>query len=208
MKRIALLTLVSTTLLISNITQAQDVPVVGKFIPKPDLGLKIGANFNQLSDNGGSFKKAYKPGILFGAFGGVHWKKVGIRVEAMVNSASYTYSYTSTQDGTFKNLYLDVPVLFEYRLIPRVWLQVGPQFSDLIGVTANPNPDPANSPKSYFNSSDISGVLGLEVRLPLHLIVGARYILGFSNINNQSVSGDTNAWNTRTIQLFAGFRFL
>ena len=202
MKRTLLLTVLSATLLISSVANAQ--PVVGevtKFIPKPVLGIKLGANFNQLS--GSDFQKAYKPGILAGAFGGVEWKKFGFRVEAMVNSAKYDFSYTGTQDGSFKNLYLDIPVLFELKVIPRLWLQIGPQYSDIMSVK---NPD-VDNPKQYFKSSDVSGVLGLEARLPLHFVVGARYILGFSNIN-QSVSGYSETWNTRTIQLYVGFRFL
>ena len=200
MKRTLLLSVLSATLLISGIAGAQ--PVVGKvmkFVPKPVLGLKIGANFNQLSGDG--FQKAYKPGILVGAFGGVEWKKVGFRIEAMINSAKYDYS-NSGSGGTFKMLYLDIPVLFEYKLVSRVWLQAGPQFSYLLSVK---NPD-VTDPKKSFKSSDISGVLGLEARLPLHLVVGARYMLGFSNIYNES--GASATWNTRTIQLYAGFRFL
>jgi hypothetical protein len=204
MKRTLLFAAFSANLFVSSVAHAQPgVGTVTKFVPKPMLGIKVGADFNQLSA-GENFKQAYKPGILVGAFGGVRWKKVGIRVEAMINSAKYDYSVSGAQDGSFKNLYLDIPVLFEYKLIPRIWLQVGPQYSEVLSVK---NPD-LPSPKDFFKSSDFSGVIGLEARLPLHLVAGARYILGITDIRNQNFNSASDSWNTRTIQLYAGIRFL
>ena len=214
MKHKLLLAALSATLLFSNRTEAQipGVSKVTKMIPKVDLGLKLGANFNQL--HGNSFKNSYQPGIIGGAFVGVRMNKWGIRAEGLISSAKYTYSFTkytsaysTTQNGTFKNIYLDVPVLFEYKIISRLWAQIGPQFSNVISVSATPNPPAGTDPKSYFKSG-FSGVLGLEARLPIHIVAGARYILGVTDIHNESLPGASGAWNTRTIQLYVGFRFL
>jgi opacity protein-like surface antigen len=206
MKRSQLLTVLTAALLYSATTQAQ-IPGVSKVtqaLPKVDLGIKVGANFNQLSGN--DFKQAYQPGIVAGAFVGLRKGKIGVRVEGLVSSSKYTYSITSTQDGTFKNIYLDIPVLFEYKIVSRLWAQIGPQFTSVLKVTADPN-DPTVDPKSYFKSS-FAGVLGLEAKLPVHITVGARYILGMTDIHNESVTGSSGAWKARTIQAYVGFRFL
>ena len=62
--------------------------------------------------------------------------------------------------------------------------------------------------QAAFATTDFSGVLGLQAILPLHLIVGARYVLGFIDQNANSVPGLTNTWKNRSFQLYAGFRFL
>ncbi len=207
MKHKLLLTALSATLLFANQANAQipGVSKVTKALPKVDLGIKVGGNFNQLAGTG--FKKAYQPGIVGGVFVGVRKGKMGVRAEGLVSSAKYTYTYTATTDGTFKNIYLDIPLLFEYKIIPRLWAQVGPQFSNVISVSADPNPPAGTDPKSYFKSS-FSGVLGLEAKLPAHLVVGARYILGITDVNDVSFGTAGGSWKTRTIQAYVGFRFL
>jgi hypothetical protein len=62
--------------------------------------------------------------------------------------------------------------------------------------------------KKNFTTTDISGVLGLELRLPLHLTAGARYILGFSDVNNHDETAISEAWRNRYAQVYVGFRFL
>jgi len=207
MIRTILLAAFTAALSFSNNCNAQipGVSKVTKALPKVDLGIKLGGNFNQL--NGGSAKSAYQPGVVGGVFFGLREGKWGGRIEGLVSSAKYTYSYSSTQDGTFKNIYLDVPLLLEHKLISRLWVQLGPQFSDVISVSATPNPPPGTDAKSYFKSS-FAGVLGLEARLPVHFVVGARYILGVTNVNDESFSAAGGSWKARTIQAYIGFRFL
>lgn len=186
-----------------SFAQIPGVSKVTKALPKVSVGIKLGANFQQLDGDG--WAKAYKPGILGGAFVGVTKNKWGIQLEALVKSVQFDFSVPSgtAVPDPIKGVYLDVPVLLEYRLVHRLWLQLGPQYSELLSATSG-----GNDLKKDFNAGDFSGVLGLEARLPLHLTVSARYILGFTNINNTSESGASGAWNNRTIQLAVGFRFL
>lgn len=200
MKRTLLLTALSTALLFSNRTEAQipGVSKVTKALPKVNVGVKVGLNMQQLS-GAPSFKSDYKPGIVGGAFVSVRKNKIGVRLEGLVKTARIDVAPPST--GHINTLALDVPVLFEYKLISRLWLQVGPQFTDIISA----KDQNSNDVKNTFNSSDISGVLGLEALLPLHLTVGARYILGFTDMNK---SGLGDSWKNRSIQVSVGFRFL
>ena len=199
MIRTRLLTVLLAGVLCSNASQAQ-VPVVSKVLPKVALGLKAGANFHQMT--GAGFDDAYKVGLFGGAFLGVSKNKMGVQVEGLVKNVRVDAA--SSSSAYVKSTYLDIPVLFTYRLIPRVSLQVGPQYTMLLSAQDNAKTDV----KSLYKSSEVSGALGLEVRLPVHLTAGARYIMGFSDVNNNKVATATDAWRNRSIQVHVGFRLL
>ena len=170
-------------------------------LPKVHAGVKLGANFDQLT--GSSWSQSYKPGIVGGAFGQVTYGNFGIQAEVLANTAQYDFK-DSFKTGTFRAVYINVPVLLEYRVVPRIWVQAGPQFGNLVSMKSD-NSTIAD-PKSYFNSSTVSGVLGVQATLPVHLVAGVRYIMGFTDVRN--VSSTTEAWKNRTIQLYLGFRFV
>jgi hypothetical protein len=196
MKNTRLLTALSAALLFSNQSHAQ-VPVVGKVLPKVLLGVKIGANLQKVTGN--TFDNSLKPGIIGGAFLSVRAKKMGVRLEGLVKTAKIDLAPPAT--GHVNTIAIDVPLLFEYKLINRVWLQAGPQFTNVISAKDNNS----NDVKSKFNTSDFSAVGGVEVILPAHLTVSARYLFGFADMNN---SGVGNAIHNRSIQIALGFRFL
>lgn len=199
MKHALLLTTLSAALLFSTASQAQipGVSKVTKALPKVDLGIKAGASFNQTTGTG--LAETYKPGIVGGVFVGVYKNKIGVQAEGLVRSARFDASV----GGVYvKTISLDVPLMFEYKLIPRLWVQVGPQFSQVLTAKDQASTDV----KSSLNTTDISGVLGLQVKLPVHLVAGARYVMGFSDVNNSSTA--TGAWKNRSIQAYIGFRFL
>lgn len=203
MKRTFLLTAVSATLLLATHAQAQlGVSKVTNALPKVDLGLKIGANFQHTS--GGSLDQSYKGGVVGGAFVGLHKNKIGVQVEALIKSAKLSSSASSS--AYIKTVNLDIPVLFEYKIFWHIWAQAGPQFSSIISAKDNAS----NDVKKFLNS-DFDGVLGLEAHLPMHVNAGIRYLIGFSNINNNYPTGsglDGESWKTSTFQVFVGFRFL
>ncbi|MBC7552699.1 MAG: outer membrane beta-barrel protein [Taibaiella sp.] len=109
---------------------AQKIPVVGK-LPNVDVGLKIGANFEQL--NGSTWEQSYKPGISGGAFISADKGKIGLQLEALVNSSQYKFK-DSLQKGIFRAIYLQIPLLFQYKIVNRLWVQAGPQFSSILSV--------------------------------------------------------------------------
>ena len=203
MKRTLSLTTLLAGLLFSSQVNAQipGVSKVTKALPKVTLGLKLGLNMQQIS-GAPAYSNSYMPGILGGAFLSVRKNKIGGRVEGLIKTAKI--DITGPVPGHINTIAVDVPLLFEYRLIPRVCLQAGPQFTSLISAKDNNSTDVKNS----FNTSDFSGVLGAEVLLPLHLTVGARYILGFSDVKSSGVSGAGDSWKNRSIQLSVGFRFI
>lgn len=188
-------------------------------VPNLDLGIKVGANFAKL--DGDTWDNGYKAGFLGGAFVGLRGNRFGVQLEGFFSQTHYTTTgqqfYTvyqgapqlfnqaidSTKTGNFRAGYFNIPVLFEMKLLPMLWLQIGPQYSGIVSVKdANGF---VNDAKSLFKSGYISGVGGLELKLPFHLDAGARYVLGFSDLNNSNIKG---AWQQRTIQLHVGYTFL
>jgi hypothetical protein len=171
--------------------------VAGKIVPTVTLGVKLGANMQQLSGSS-SWESSYKTGILGGAFISVDKQKMGVRVEGLIKTAKFNVHNSNVDVNTVA---LDVPALFEYKIIKRVWLQAGPMFSSILSAKNSSG----NDVKENFKSSDISAVVGAEIALPLKLTVGARYIKGFTNMNNTNIPG---TWKNTCIQLSVGYRFL
>ena len=204
MKRIKMLAACAVALIISTNTQAQ-LGIAKKVVPKVTIGGKLGLNMQQttVTDNvlKPTFDNGYNPGILGGLFVSVDKKKKGVRVEGLLKSAKLEGSGVAY---SIRTLALDIPVLFEYRVVKRVWLQVGPQFTTLLsakGLGAYKDEDY----KGTFRNSDLSLVGGVEVHLPMKLTAGVRYVKGFIDVNN---TVGTEKWRNSSIQVSVGYRLL
>lgn len=187
--------------------------------PKPniDLGVKVGANFAQL--RGDSWESGYKTNYLAGIFTGLRFKKFGVQVEGFFSqtkyrtvgksfyrdypSVQYRQPVDSTQSGNFGVGYINIPVLLQFKVLPMLWVQAGPQYSGIVSV--RDADDLVQDSKDLFRNNDFCGVVGLEAKLPVKVVIGARYVFGLSSINNTSTSG---AWQQNTIQLHVGLSFL
>lgn len=191
-------------------------PVVGAVANaspvKFDLGIKLGANFSRLQ--GSIWDDTYRTGFVGGAFGGVHFKKFGVSAELLYSRVKFTYKpstlsgslFTNPADSAKANTYavtsLSIPVLLGVKLVGPLWFQVGPQYNGIINI--GDENGFLKDVNTVFKSGDISGVLGLWLNVS-KLNVGARYIIGFSDMNNTSF-GDS--WKNRSIQLHIGYSFL
>ena len=210
--------LITITVLTPAIAFAQPKPPI--VIPNIDFGVKAGANFAQL--NGKSWDNGYKANFLGGFFIGVRIKKVGVQAEAFFSQTRYTttgkkfYDIYHTDPGVVFNPmvdsakerrfnvgYLNIPVLFQFNVLPMLWVQAGPQYSGVVTVN---NPDElVQDARGLFKSGSFSGVVGLEAKLPMNFLIGARYIFGLSNSNTTRISG---AWQQNVIQAHIGYSFL
>jgi hypothetical protein len=179
--------------------------IVKDSIPKAKIGAKIGASSNGLTGNL-AFKQAYTTGITAGVYAEFRKKWYGLQMEAQVATATHQLQDSFINGGKMNFIYLDIPVLFECRLFPGLWLQAGPQIGTLVSVTQHPST--IVDPKTLFESNNFSAVIGLEAKLPRHLSVGARYVAGLTNINNGDVLNPAQAWRTTNVQFYIGFQFL
>lgn len=186
-------------------------------------GIKAGANFNQV--HGKYWSNGYKANFMGGVFAGLGKQKFGVQAEALfsqntfVTGSGFRSLYQDAinpnnmkdSNGTFKVSQLHVPLLINIRILTRVLLQAGPQFSGIVSI--QDKNDFLKDSKSIFKSG-WDGVVGLQINLPAGLHIGARYIFGLSNINNTSFTNPYNGkeiediWKSRSFQVHLGIAFL
>lgn len=189
---------------------------------KISLGIKAGANFQKLQ--GDTWGDATRAGYFGGLFLNATFKKYGVSGEVLFSQTSFTTSgiklaaakkaagstnYTvvdsSGKEGAFAVTTVSVPILFNLKVVNNLWLQVGPQYTAVVGIKDKDGL--VKDANDLFKSGDISGVLGAHLNLPLNLSVGARYVMGFSDVNGGSNSA-SEAWRNRSAQLYVGYSFL
>lgn len=93
--------------------------------------------------------------------------------------------------------YVSLPVMLRFKPISLLSLEAGPQFSFLTKAHVEDVGDVTDQLKN----NDFGLAFGAAVHLPLGFNVGARYILGFTNISEVSEESIKN----RTIQLYLGW---
>lgn len=171
------------------------------------LGFRAGATLNKIS--GVSFTDEFKFGYHVGAAAEAMWSKHwGIQPEVYLtqsNSQTATrfdqlyQSINPTQLKDVKLNYLSIPVLLNWRPLPFISFQSGPQFSILMSKDANL----LQNGTSAFKSGNVSLLGGVQVNIIKMRFYG-RYGIGLSNINNINVA---DRWESRTLQIGAGFVF-
>ncbi len=202
-------------LLLSFGAQAQEPPLLKV---RFNAGLKLGANLAKL--NGETWDGGYKTNLLGGVYIRVHNGRWGVQVEGSFSQSDYTTGKDfnsiypqylqagkdSLSRGSFKVSYFNVPLIVQVKILTRVWLQLGAQYSGVVSVK-DKDAFIKDTEKLFDKSGDVSGVGGLWIDLPLHLNIGARYVLGFSNARNEHDFQGTTAesWKQRNVQIHVGW---
>jgi len=159
MKRITL-ALAVIILMISNSLNAQSVI---------RFGLKGGLNFATIDVPGGSVDGT--TGFHAGAYLTVKITKFAVQPEVL-------YSFQGA-DGLDLN-YVNIPIMAKFYLIQGLHLEAGPQFGILLSAEDSGGTDV----KDFYKSSDLGVAFGAGFDLPFGLGVGARYVLGLSDIDD------------------------
>ncbi|MBZ0097810.1 MAG: PorT family protein, partial [Taibaiella sp.] len=176
------------------------LPIMAFAQPGPleiDLGIKAGMNFTRMA--GKTWSGGYRSGVLGGAFASLGVKKIGAQAEVLVATTSFTGNGSSfksagllltpndsTSTGSFSATYLNIPVLLNLKLFGNAMIQLGPQF--VAPLSLKDKDGVLNQPATnIFNTSDIAGVVGLQLNLPLKLNAGVRYTFGLTDQNVSSV---------------------
>lgn len=181
---------------------------------KLKAGVKLGVNMAQL--DGKSWDNGYKANLLGGLFLGVRGGRAGVQIEALFSQSSYRTGNTfydlyngyyndikdSVKEGAFRVNYLNIPILFQVKILNNVWLQLGPQYSGVVSVKDVDGL--LKDAEGLFKGGELSGVGGLWIDLPFHLNVGGRYVIGLSDLNETTVD---EKWKTKTIQFHVGYSF-
>ena len=189
MKKICWLSLF---VLFINVLSAQDFK----------LGIKGGANIADAS--GLAFKDGFNFGYQLGLFSELMvTKKFGIQPEFLFSESTLRpgVNFNSIAGLTVGSLskiklqYLNMPILLNYKPIPFVSFQLGPQF----GILMNKDQSLPNNALNAFKKGDLAVVAGAQIIILKFRLYG-RYALGTKNLNIQ----DRETWKSQQIQLGVG----
>lgn len=178
-------------------THAQKLPI--------GIGAKLGANLSGV--NGPSLKGNFKVGYLVGAYADLNvGKSIAIQPELLFSQTSSTTANSPSgilnfqQAKKFNLHYMSIPILLDYKIIPFIHVQVGPQFSILL----NKNESVVSSGIKSFKSGDFAAVIGAEARI-LKFRAGLRYIIGLSNVNDLTTQ---EKWKNQSVQIALSYNIL
>lgn len=183
--------------LIHNTTEAQE---------NLKFGVKAGINFSDYTGRGyndfepADSRTSYHVGILTEVFIAPKWN---FQPELLYSEQGYIIrSNSNFSDELEIDLnYLQLPLIAEFGLANRFYLQGGPQFSYLLNKDSLPE-DGANGIIFNYNSFDFSLIFGAEYRFQSFFVFG-RYNAGINRIVNSSEVQTHN----RVIQGGLGFFF-
>jgi hypothetical protein len=175
-----------------------------------NLGLKVGTNINKITGSGFSdnFTFNYHAGGYINIGLGEKWS---IQPEVIFTQSTaktgtnfseiYSGSGASGQSNlkTNKLNTLSIPILLT-RGKGSLKLQGGVQYSKIIDNSKNL----LQNGESAFRDGDFALVGGVWIKLPLHLNVSARYLVG---LNNVSDIANNNSWKSQAIQIGIGYQF-
>lgn len=151
-------------------------------------GVRAGLNISNLDFDGTSFPdNAHRNGFMFGFFAEYSFSnKVSVLPELQ-------FSGEGAKEEPLNLDYIQAPVLFNFKLGPKMYFQIGPQ----VGLKINKVDD-------GIRNFAYSGVGGLSYNLTPMIFVDARYTYGISNIFDEALG--VKAKNTN-IQFGVGYKF-
>jgi hypothetical protein len=155
------------------------------------LGIKGGANFSNPDVKDVSIKSATD--FHIGAYLNLNLSsKFGITPEVLYNAYGSKWN-----DAKVDLDYISIPVMLRIKPINLLSLEAGPQF----GFLTKAHVEDLGDVKDQLKNNDFGLAFGAGLHFPLGLNVGARYVLGFTNISD--VSSETA--KNRTLQIYVGW---
>jgi hypothetical protein len=158
-------------------------------------GVKAGANFSTLSgDNDSSLSS--RTSFYVGVFKEMKLvpKLIYLQPELQYSSQGFSSDITGSDVDTSID-YLNIPIVARVYFLKLFSFDAGPQFGFKVG-------DNIDGPASdSVESFDFAGAFGLNINLPLGLSINTRYVMGFSEVIQ-----DTDL-KTSVFQVGASFKF-
>ena len=134
-----------------------------------DLGIKVGANFATLTELPNVDTRT---GLNFGAFFTIKFNdKIAIQGDVLYSQQGAEFDLDKVDLD-----YVNVPIVFKYYLVKKLNLHIGPQFGFLVSDFD------ASEFEDSYESTDVSGVVGLGLDLPLGFRVDGRYNFGLTEL--------------------------
>jgi hypothetical protein len=172
------------------------------------FGLKAGLNLasQKFESSGISISPDSRLGYHVGGFATIMFSETfGLQPEVLLSSVGSKFD-VGGDDAIFKYTYISVPVMLRYQPIEILNIHAGPQFGILASAKG----------ESGGDSEDLEDTKGLEIAagfgagidLPMGLGFTARYVLGLTNV----VDDSSEFWEDVTVknnvfQLSVTYRF-
>ncbi|MCD1115681.1 porin family protein [Chryseobacterium turcicum] len=181
--------------------------VVASTAKSQKFGIKAGANFSSLS-KGFDYQDTK---ILVGANAGVFaniplFSQFNFKPEVIYNGLGSKVEYAQNQIGseyTRRLNYISVPLMVEYRFIPKAFLEAGPQLSYMVSAKEkytllNGSEATASISKDFINKFDLGIGIGAGYYFTEKIGANIRYVAGITDIYKYN---DGDAVRNNNIQL-------
>ena len=129
--------------------------------------------------------------------------KFGITPEVLFSSQGSDIPIENSLLAKLDMTYIAIPVMLKYKPIKFLFIEAGPQFSFLTKAEIDFVGD-VEDIKDQLKNNDFGLAFGAGVNLPLGFNAGARYVLGFANIN-EALEGTEDSVKNTTFQLYVGW---
>ncbi len=159
-------------------------------LPAQSFGVKGGVNISTISNKGWDDNSS-KVGFYAGGYMNAPVNQVfSIQPEILYTSVGSKYS-TKNTSHTRRLDYIVMPIMFQFELLPKFYVEAGPQLGFLVSnkdKTSKGNMSVTVSDSDSYNPFDLNIVFGLGVKLNRGFAITGRYFTGMTDINK---SGQT-----------------
>ncbi len=159
-------------------------------------GGKAGINVATLSFSNDDFKTSFKPGFYIGGFANYELsEKMAFQGELFFSTEGCKEERISSgTKGQINKAYLQIPVLFQYKLTESVFAEAGPQIGILLSSKEDWGSSTNTNIKENYKTTDLRFPLGIGYSFKEKaqgLSVNLRYSFSLSRINKVSVGGQS-----------------
>lgn len=146
------------------------------------FGVKGGLTLSKLTNFDDS---KVRPSIFAGGFANIAFNEsMSVQPELLYSGQGTKYELL-TQTITYRFNYINVPVMFQYRIVPEFYLEAGPQAGFLVSAKTHAGKvtiDVGDATKGV----DFGLGFGLGYQFPVGVGVAARYMFGLTNTAENS----------------------
>lgn len=181
------------------------------------FGVKAGMNVSSLTNESGLDDQGSKIGFNAGVFANIP-VATSFSIQPEVLYSQYGDKYDQTIAGTryssARHLdYITVPVMFQYNIIPNLYLEAGPEFGFLVNAknklkneTDNNTINESGDYKDSLNKFNFGIGLGAGYYFTDNIGITARYVAGLTDIAKDRPS-NSDAIRNNLFQVGLAFKF-
>jgi hypothetical protein len=171
------------------------------------FGAKAGINLaNQKYEaEGFSVSPDARVGFHIGGFATIMFSETfGIQPELLYSAVGSKFDF-SGDEMVSKWSYITVPVMFRYQPIELLNIHAGPQFGILAGAKSEVDGESVDIENT--KGLEIAAAFGAGIDLPMGLGFSGRYVLGLSNIVDETEDFEGYSIKNNVFQLSVTYRF-